>query len=336
MTVPGLPPLLVTCPGAYADSGLGTGGCVLLHGGDAHVIDRLDSTGQWASDGLLYRFARGLGTLVGIDRDGVRVVLRLPEARDVHDVAVREGHVVCVCSATNEVWWFDLHGRPVRRWAAPGEGDAWHLNSLWFEGGRVVLCAFGEFATHRGWTEGCRGTGFVFDPETGERVLTGLSGPHNPRFIDGAWHVCDSHARSVLRQRPGGDVERVELDAFTRGFAFDERHLYVGESADRKAATAEARGSVAVLERASLRVVARLPVPFPEIYEIRVVPADWAAAIAEAPARYAPDVGSERVRALEGQVRRGEAETRRLAAELERLRGSRLVRVVDRVRRRFT
>lgn len=325
--------LLVTCPGAYADSGLGTGGCVLLHEGGAHVVDRQDSTGQWESNGLLYRFARGLGALIGIDPGGVRVVLKLPDARDVHDVAVRNDEVVCVCSGTNELLWFDLHGRPTRRWAAPGEGDAWHLNSLCFVNGRLYLCAFGEFATHRAWAEGCKGTGFVFDHENGERPLTGLSGPHSPRFIDGAWHVCDSHSQSVLRQRPGGSLERTQLAAFTRGIAFDDQYLYVGESADRKAATADATATVAVLERTDLKVVERLPVPFSEIYELQVVPRVWADSIARESERYALDQGSDRVEVLEGQVRRGQDEVLALRAEMRHQRESLGGRVAARIRR---
>jgi hypothetical protein len=324
--------LLVTCPGAYADSGLGTGGFVLLHEGRAHVIDRADTTGIWESDGLVYRFSRGLHTVTAIDAEGARLVLRLPGARDVHDLAVVNGEVICVCSGTNEVLWFDLQGRPLRRWTAQGEGDAWHLNCLWFVDGRMYLCAFGEFATHRAWAEGCKETGFVFDLETGERVMEGLSGPHNPRFIDGHWVVCDSHTRSVLRQGSDGSARRAQLSAFTRGLAFDARHLYVGESADRKAATADAGATVAVLDRADLTVLDRIPVPFPEIYELLVVPGDWAEAIASAPQRYTFDPASEHIEALEAQVRRGEEEARVWRERAERATNTLLHRVLRRLR----
>ena len=65
--------------------------------------------------------------------------------------------------------------------------------------------------------------------------MSGLNGPHNPRFIDGEWIVCDSHASALVVQRPGEAPRRVALGGFTRGFDWDERFFYVGESANRKA-----------------------------------------------------------------------------------------------------
>lgn len=304
--------LLVTCPGAYADSGLGTGGFVVVHDGISTVIDREDSTGIWTHDDLVLRFSRTHHALTATDRNGVRLVMSLPEARDVHDIAFVDGQVICVCSGRNEVLWFDLLGRQTRRWAAPGEGDAWHINCLWFDGGRMYLSAFGDFRTHRGWSGGCREKGFIFDVESGEQVMTGLSGPHNPRRIDGRWHVCDSHTRSLRVQEPEGTVKSVPLASFTRGFSFDDHYLYIGESADRKAEVPSDTSTVAVLERGTLQVVDRLSVPFPEIYEIVVVPEETGAAMAAAPQKFRVDAAAERIAILEAQMARSEAEMKAL------------------------
>jgi hypothetical protein len=82
---------LVTCVGAYDDSGIGTGGFVCVHDGKATVIDKIDSTGLCESGGTYYRFARGLRSIIGYRSDGIRFLLKIPEARDVHDFTLREG-----------------------------------------------------------------------------------------------------------------------------------------------------------------------------------------------------------------------------------------------------
>ena len=81
---------LVTCLGAYDDSGLGTGGFVAVVNGEALVLDKIDSTGLSAHGDTVYRFARGLRALAGYRADGFRSLLKMPEARDIHDVVVRD------------------------------------------------------------------------------------------------------------------------------------------------------------------------------------------------------------------------------------------------------
>jgi hypothetical protein len=59
---------LVTSVGAYADSGLGTGGFHCVHQGRSVVIDKIDST---ACSRLVRRstaFARGLQAILGYRR----------------------------------------------------------------------------------------------------------------------------------------------------------------------------------------------------------------------------------------------------------------------------
>lgn len=67
--------------------------------------------------------------------------------------------------------------------------------------GRLLVSAFDRFHTHRGWTEVAtrEGTGIVFDVRSGRDVMSGLSSPHNPLWIDGGWLVCNSARGELLR-----------------------------------------------------------------------------------------------------------------------------------------
>lgn len=296
---------LVTSVGAYEDSGVGTGGFVCVHEGKSTIVDRLDSTGLCEVEGVVYRFIRGLRSIAGYTAAGVRYTLSAPEVRDAHDLLLHDGLFICVATGSNEVLWIDPLGRVVRRWQAPGERDAWHLNCLVEKEGRLYFSAFGRFPTHRGWVGQCKGQGIVFDLETGHDEVTGLNGPHNPRWIDGEWVVCDSHAQGLVLQRPGGAPRRVALRGFTRGLAWDAHYFYVGESADRKAEPPVLESSIAVVNRRSLEVVERFTVPFPEIYELIIVRSDLTQIIAFDPERFALARESEQLRQAQHQVALG-------------------------------
>ncbi len=312
---------LVTCVGAYDDSGIGTGGFVCVHEGKATVVDKIDSTGLCEAGGTYYRFMRGLQSIVGYREDGLRFVLKVPDARDVHDFTLRDGQFICVSTGTNEILWVDPLGRVTRRWQAGGERDAWHLNCLCEVNGRLHVSAFGEFAEHRGWVGKCQGRGFILDFESGEKVVTGLNGPHNPRYIGGEWVVCDSHAHSVVFRKGSEPPRTLQLAGFTRGLACDEHYLYVGESADRKAEVPAAVSSIAVIDRSTHQVVERFEVPFPEIYEIQIVPADFARAMASNTDAFRLDRSQERFTQLERQVEIGWQEIASLKRRLDPLLG---------------
>ncbi|HEX8310168.1 MAG TPA: DUF4915 domain-containing protein [Chthoniobacteraceae bacterium] len=311
---------LVTSIGAYADSGIGTGGFTCIDDGAAVVIDKIDSTALCEADGTIYRFARGLKSLIGYRPDGIRYTLALPEFRDIHDIVVQDGAFVCVSTGTNEVLWIDPLGRLLRRQKMEGDDDAWHLNCLWQRDGRLFASAFGRFAGHRDWLGKCTGTGMIFDVESGEDVFPGLCGPHNPRFIDGQWMVCNSHAQSLAIRQAGGEMRTVELAGFTRGFAFDAAYLYIGESANRKSEVPPECSSVAVIDRATYEVVHRFSVPFPEIYDIHLVSPELARTITSDLPRFQIDRPDERIRLLETQVELGLKELDTYKQWVEKLR----------------
>jgi hypothetical protein len=308
--------LLVSCCGAYADSGLGTGGLACLHEGRAVVVDKQDSTGLWLAGDTAYRAVRSMHCVLGYDTSGLKYWLDLPDVKDVHDLLLLDGLFVVASTGRNELCWYDPLGNLVKRWRADGQSDAWHLNCLWPAGGRLYASAFGKFPEHRGWAVAGQQTGIIFDVDTGEEIVGGLSGPHNPRYLDGVWLVCNSHTKTLFLQEDSGAQREVRLEAFTRGLAYDERYFYVGESANRKDTAPKNHSNVVVLERTNLEIVGRLQVPIPEIYEIVVLPSEFAASIVAQPERFAFDFNAKRVAALEGQVERGYQEIRRLRHSL--------------------
>ena len=308
---------LVSCLGAYDDSGLGTGGFVVVRDGEAAIIDKIDSTGLCTGHGLVWRFVRGLRSIVGYGPEGVRSILRVPEARDVHDLFVVGDGFVCVSTGSNEVVWLDFAGRVTRRWLAAGERDAWHLNCVCEKDGRLFVSAFARLAEHRAWVGKCAGLGFIADLETGKDVVRGLNGPHNPRWIDGDWVVCNSHTHSLFLQRADGSRREIALDGFTRGLASDADFFYVGESANRKADLPGDHSFVVAIDRRTLEIAGRIRIPFPEIYELLPIAPDYARAIAAEPARFQIERTGERIAGLENQVELGLQKIGQLSGRLD-------------------
>jgi hypothetical protein len=154
-------------------------------------------------------------------------------------------------------------------WQADAPPDSWHLNCLALRDGRLYASAFGRYATFRGWhsTLGA-GTGVLFDVESGETIVTGLSQPHTPRWIDGAWVICDSGERTVVRVEPDGSRLTVPVGGFTRGMCAIGDRVYVGVSTPRERMEALTAGWISVLDRERWVEVDRIPVPCGGMYDL--------------------------------------------------------------------
>ena len=171
-------------------------------------------------------------------------------------------------------FWLSALGEIVRRWPAPGDGDAWHLNSLVQADGRLYAAAFGRFEHHRGWTDHKDdGSGIVFDVDSGRDVLTGLDRPHHPRRLDGSWVVCNSGQRELLEFDEGGRaLRRLELRSWTRGLAVADGTLFVGESSTREGSDEGLEATIAIVSRKDWSVRDRIVLPCEEIYDVVVAP----------------------------------------------------------------
>jgi hypothetical protein len=256
------------------------GGIFAFDGRSVERVDALSSGGMFATRDRLFRMLRSsaddsMGELLTYDHRGITDYHRLDNVLDPHDIAWDGRELVVVSTATNCIFWLSPSGKITREWKAPGEGDAWHLNSLLIKDGRLYVSAFGRFERHRAWNlhkGNCAGV--VFDLQTGRDVLTGLSCPHHPRFLDGAWVVCNSANQEIVRMdaRTGAVRQRLQLQQWTRGFAATDDCLFIGESAKRHAINQWTTAAIVVICRKSWQILERLPLPCLELYDLVLVP----------------------------------------------------------------
>jgi hypothetical protein len=181
-----------------------------------------------------------------------------------------------VSTSSNEILWVAPDGSVSRRWKAPGNGDAWHLNGLVQADGELFVSAFGQYDRHREWSERIEErTGFIYNLHTRRPVVSNLCHPHSPRRINDSWLVCNS-IRSELAELDysTGKVRRVlTLQGYTRGLALTGNLIFVGESANRRACSGQSTASIAIVDRKAWQVVERINLPPREVYDLALVSA---------------------------------------------------------------
>lgn len=281
-------PLLVSCPNA-------DGGLLLLEGAGVERLSRVLTTGICAVPGgfLWARQSGDSNVLRSAVDGGLSSTMLAEDVLDLHDVAWRGGRTYVVATARNAVLELDEGLRESRRWALRGERDSAHVNSICFHDGRLLASRFGRFDTHRGYKGATAGAGEVYDVESGEVLVDGLSQPHSLLSQDGALWLCDSEARRIVAWRgPGQPLQVRELDGYARGLAFGRDRIYVGLSRSRNAPEAgPERARIVVLDRSTLEVLGTVALPADEVYDIVPVDGDPAAlrrsALAEANAEIA-------------------------------------------------
>jgi len=265
--------LLASCLGDE-DTG---GGLLFFNGNNWCEIDETPTTGMFCDGVSLTRVLwapsqKGDDTaILRYDRGGLHTFTRVNGLSDPHDVAWNGREYICVSSINDSVLWVDPSGEIKRCFQPAPGGDCWHLNSVLQVGDRLLVSAFGRFERSRGWVNHqMDGSGVVFDLETGEDVLTGLCCPHTPRLFEGKWLLCNSARGELLFIDPSGACDSVQLKNWTRGIAVSDEHIFVGESANRLKADAQT-ATVAVVCRATHRILDRLPLPYREVYDLTLV-----------------------------------------------------------------
>lgn len=306
---------LISCVGAYDDSGIGTGGFVLSSGNRISVIDKFDCTGLYYFDGVYYRFIRSLKLLVGYNYNGICYSCSFPEVSDCHDIIIKDAEITFVSTSTNSILWYDFKGKLLKSKTFDGQGDAWHLNCLALKDDKMYVAAFGKFKHHREWNlSGCFGQGLLIEVEEESIELSGLNGPHQARYIDNRWIICDSHTASLRIYDNKKDYQSIELGGFTRGFAYNEDYLFIGVSANRKNPK-EFHSKMLVLDRKSFEIIDSIEIPFPEIYDILLCDDSLAKMLEDRTSAFLLFKEQDIIKALTRQVEIGEEKIRILQSK---------------------
>jgi O-antigen biosynthesis protein len=240
-----------------------------------------DGTGLVQASGKILRALQADGaSSIGIfGEHGFDRVQLATESLDIHDLLYLDGKIFVACTELNGVIELDGNFKETNRWIFPGEPDSVHLNCLCIYKGRLLASTFGDFSVHRGYKGNTAGRGEVRDVLTGQVLISGLSQPHSLCVVGDDLMLCNSASGEVLVYRDAVCIRRIEIGGYVRGLAIGRDHFYVGVSisrnvdpgADHDVETAE----VVVVDRETGHIRARYPVPAREIYDIRILDADF-------------------------------------------------------------
>ena len=269
--------LLISVP-----NGEKIGGLYLLDKGRFADLNQQYCSGLWLEGDRLFWSPQYLDhiRIVCLEPSGYTWQLINTQISDGHDIRVLNGELYVVSTGTNEVVTLTEEGVIKQRWKMPGMADCWHLNCLDVWNGRVVVCSFGKFATHRGYKGQGADNGIVFDLLTQEVLWKGLWYPHTPRIdARGRKYVCDSRPGTVLVDHGDGKIQEISFKgSFTRGLAITDKYIYVGLSSVRhrtdayKTEDTIASAAVAVLDYSTLELLKTISLPVRQIYDIVVLP----------------------------------------------------------------
>ena len=262
----------------YGDNG---GGLYAYDGVRLFVIDFLMTTGLFYSDETLFRVA----PIKGENGAWCRVLTyrgsqpvsdrRFRSIEEPHDILMAGNKLLVVSAGANAIFEIQEDGQSTVHWAAPGEENSWHLNCLAFVDGNLWASAFGRFEKYREWERHKNdGSGVLIDVKTGDIIVGGLNCPHSPRVVGDRLLICDSASRRllVLDLVEKSTLTSAQFSGWTRGLAVAEDAIYVGESAARELREDLQHAAINVLHPVTLEKLARIPLPFREVYDLLLVP----------------------------------------------------------------
>lgn len=276
-------------------SAVNGGGVFHISAGGFERWSRVDTTGAELVPGgaLLARQAEGVAELRWLRGREVSRVAIADTSLDLHDLHWHAGRLLLVATRFNMVQERDANFVLLRQWSFPGEEDSQHINSVCVHEGRILASRFGRFSAHRGYKGASRGAGEVFDLESGEVLIGGLSQPHSLVSHEGCLWLCDSEASTLRCYRQYRPERTLAVDGYVRGLAFGAGGVaYAGLSRSRNAAPGDMDSAcVLSFDPATMRELGRTPLPAAEVYDIVVLPPDVveplrAAALADAVAEY--------------------------------------------------
>ena len=231
----------------------------------------------YATPEALY-LARFLGVktrLEKYDRDGLCWMKRVPDCVDTHSIVQVGDELAISSTGTNEVIFLDADGKERRRWSPDpeAEADSWHFNTLYCHEGRLYASCFGRHKYFRGWAGRVKGAGLIVDVTTGQAVVEGLSGPHDPHRLPGGWLVNESHLARTIYVRDHGPRETIfQPKGFPRGLFVRDDHYILGVSCPRQPGWPTGNARVLAIDRTSRETVRSLPIPYPEIGHVVAAP----------------------------------------------------------------
>ncbi|WP_158543352.1 glycosyltransferase [Dyella psychrodurans] len=260
-------------------SGPNGGGLLYVHRHVLMPLDDEETTGlALTDDGLIWCVQGDESRTLRAVRGGMFDSSSIsPNHLDLHDVMVGSDGIYAVFTETNEVVHLDKSYQLLESWRFGEKPDSAHVNSINVYNGRLIASLFGRFVEHRGYKGHTKLAGRVVDVRSDVSLIEGLSQPHSLVVVDEKLWLCNSEDREIHIYNLDFTLsQKIALPGYTRGLAVGANHVYVGLSRSRNCVASDigefTSAVIAVLDRDSLGIIGFVPLPWNEIYDIRIAP----------------------------------------------------------------
>lgn len=284
--------LLVSCPASGSDAGglffldFRNNDLKKLYSGTCSGIAQVGSRWIVATDD---------NHLIALDQHFQVISKTKHRKLDFHGVAKWSDEIVLVVeTATNSVGCYEVD--TLRRIGEirfhASDRDVHHLNDIWLEERVLYVSMFSPYdrwyldpTNKRGAIVAIDLTGFEpdrrldVDPAS-HVVVSGLYMPHTVMIHNGRLAYCDSMTFRAVVGDESGNESAIRLPGFTRGLAFSEHTIFIGQSRMRHVLRIPHECSNCSLDGGihvylpEYRVSRFVPLPAQQVYQIHVVDAE--------------------------------------------------------------
>jgi|HubBroStandDraft_1064217.scaffolds.fasta_scaffold02267_3 hypothetical protein len=156
------------------------------------------------------------------------------QAKDVHSLCWYSNRVMVVSSGTDEIVELAISAGEVRAetvyWRLGPEGacrDHHHLSGICAAAEGLIVCGFGKKRAEL-WSSAT--DGFLFDLNSGSRIVSDLHQPHSVTRSSSSIVYCESRKMAIRRCY---GTESQLLPGYTRGMCQSGSHIFVATSVER-------------------------------------------------------------------------------------------------------
>ena len=255
------------------------GGISILINNKCEIVNNTDTTGILYHNDKIYRLIQhfSYAELKIYSRENLLHTILYEEIKDAHDICMFHEYIYIVSTGTNEIMRINSHYEIEKKYSFDGTGDAWHLNCLVIINEKLCVSAFGKFKKHYTYKGNTLENGFLMEVESQKKLISKLSQPHTPVYLNDKIYICDSEKKSlkIFSNLDYKLLQEIFFDRYTRGLCVDEKYIWVGLSAQRGSDTEDKYASIAILEHGGVKPVKQVTLCSREVYNIITIDKDF-------------------------------------------------------------
>jgi len=246
---------------------------IILDNSKVLEVDSKSTTGLEYHGGKVYRAIQKSTTLelIVYSQNGIKKRF-YSKIKDVHDIKFFKGKLYVVSTGSNEIFVLNENLDVEKILKYDGTGDSWHLNCLMIYDNKLYCSAFCEIKEHYKYKGNTFKSGFVFEIESLDKIITKLSQPHSPFYYKNHIYICNSETKEVLIKNLNNELsDKIGFENYTRGLYINNDIAYIGLSKSRTNTEPNEKGKIIKYDLNNSKEIESIKINFDEVYDIKCI-----------------------------------------------------------------